>query len=120
MIGRVSEVKDVRFDKVKGTLVDLNQFYTIMPEYQDIDEWQVILQRNPDTRIDDMIINVSARKGKKVPEKNLVEDLSRYIQEKMEIAPSSIVVMTPDAITQSLGMEKELKEKRILDLRPKD
>jgi len=120
MIGRVSEVKDVRFDKVKGTLVDLNQFYTIMPEYQDIDEWQVILQRNPDTRIDNMIINVSARKGKKVPEKKLVEDLSRYIQEKMEIAPSSIVVMTPDAITQSLGMEKELKEKRILDLRPKD
>jgi phenylacetate-coenzyme A ligase PaaK-like adenylate-forming protein len=38
MISRVSEVKDVQFNKVKGTLIDLNQFYTIMPEYQGIDE----------------------------------------------------------------------------------
>nr|MDO8108739.1 AMP-binding protein [Candidatus Sigynarchaeota archaeon] len=120
MIGRVSEVKDVRFDKVKGTLVDLNQFYTIMPEYPNIDEWQVILQRNQETRIDEMIVNVSPRKGVKMAEKKLVEDLSTYIAEKMEIAPSGIKVMTPDAISQSLGMEKELKEKRILDLRPKD
>ncbi len=120
MIGRVSEVKDVRFDKVKGTLVDLNQFYTIMPEYPAIDEWQVILQRNPETRIDDLIVNVSLKSGKNIPEKKLAEELSKYIQEKMEVAPSAVKLLTADGMSQSLGMEKELKEKRILDLRPRD
>lgn len=120
MIGRVSEVKDVRFDKVKGTLVDLNQFYTIMPEYPSIDEWQIILQRNKETQIDDLVVNISLKKGKAIPEKKLAEDLSRYIQEKMEVAPSAIKLLTADGMSQSLGLEKELKEKRILDMRPRD
>jgi hypothetical protein len=38
----------------------------------------------------------------------------------MEIAPSAIKLLTADGMSQSLGMEKELKEKRILDMRPKD
>ena len=65
MISRVSEVKDVKFDKVKGTLVDLNQFYTIMPEYKELDEWQVILQRG-ESMMDQLIVNVSLKKSKKV------------------------------------------------------
>ncbi len=118
MISRVSEVKDVRFDKVKGTLIDLNQFYTIMPEFDGIDEWQIVLQRG-DSMIDQLIINVSPKKAKKVKETKLSETLANYIKEKMEISPNAINIMTPDAISRSLGMETQLKEKRILDLRPK-
>ncbi len=118
MISRVSEVKDVRFDKVKGTLLDLNQFYTIMPEYKDIDEWQIILQRNNDTMIDELIVNVSSKKG--VTEKKIPEALAGYIQEKMEISPNVVNVLSPDAISKALGMETQLKEKRILDMRPKN
>ncbi|MHA1698331.1 MAG: phenylacetate--CoA ligase family protein, partial [Promethearchaeota archaeon] len=57
LISRVSEVKDVKFNKVKGTLVDLNQFYTIMPEFESIDEWQIILRQN-ESLIDELIVNV--------------------------------------------------------------
>ncbi|MHA1793432.1 MAG: phenylacetate--CoA ligase family protein [Promethearchaeota archaeon] len=119
MISRVSEQKEVRFDKVKGTLIDLNQFYTIMPEFPFIDEWQVILQRGA-SLIDELIINVSPKRGRKqLKPKELIERLSAYVKEKMEISPNKIVVMTPDAISRSLGMETQLKEKRIVDLRPR-
>jgi phenylacetate-CoA ligase len=118
MISRVSEVKDVKFDKVKGTLIDLNQFYTIMPEYEGIDEWQLILQRG-ESLIDELIVNVSPKKAKKFNEAKFTESLANYIKEKMEISPNLIRVMTPDEISRSLGMETQLKEKRILDLRPK-
>ncbi len=118
MISRVSEVKDVKFDKVKGTLIDLNQFYTIMPEYEAIDEWQIILQRG-DSMLDKMIVNVSPKKSKKLKEKKFIENLMNYIKEKMEISPNIINLMSPDEISRSLGMETQLKEKRILDLRPK-
>jgi len=118
LISRVSEVKDVQFDKVKGTLIDLNQFYTIMPDFDGIDEWQLILQRGA-SMIDELIINVSPKKSKKFNEAKFMETLNSYIKEKMEISPNAINIMTSDEIQRSLGMETQLKEKRILDLRPK-
>jgi phenylacetate-coenzyme A ligase PaaK-like adenylate-forming protein len=118
MISRVSEVKDVKFDKVKGTLIDLNQFYTIMPDFEGIDEWQIVLQEGG-SMIDELILNVSPIKAKKFNESKFIETLNTYVKEKMEISPNAINVMTPDEIQRSLGMETQLKEKRILDLRPR-
>ncbi|MHA1684024.1 MAG: phenylacetate--CoA ligase family protein [Promethearchaeota archaeon] len=119
MISRVSEVKDVKFDKVKGTLIDLNQFYTIMPEFEGVDEWQVILQRG-ESLIDEIIINVSAKKGKKFNEREFINNLTQHIKEKMEISPNAVRLLTPDAMSRALGMETQLKEKRIMDMRPRD
>ena len=118
MISRVSEIMDVKFDKVKGTLVDLNQFYTIMPEFEGVDEWQIILQQGS-SYIDELILNVSPKKGKKFSESDFIATLNNYVKEKMEISPNAINVMTPDEIQRSLGMETQLKEKRIMDYRPK-
>ncbi len=119
MISRISEIKKVKFDKVKGTLIDLNQFYDIMPEYENIDEWQIILKKG-DSMMDELIINISLKKRKKEKKKgNIIEDLSNYIKDKMELSPNIITIMSSDEITRSLGMETQLKEKRILDFRPK-
>ena len=73
MISRVSEVKDVRFEKVKGTLIDLNQFYSIMPEFDGIDEWQVILSQG-ESFIDELTLNVSPSRARK----NMKEEISEY------------------------------------------
>ncbi|MBY8983111.1 MAG: hypothetical protein KGD57_09190, partial [Candidatus Lokiarchaeota archaeon] len=118
MISRVSDVKTVKFDKVKGTLVDLNQFYTIMPEHGKIDEWQIILQKG-ESMIDELIVNISPKKPKKLNKKKFIEDMKNYIKENMEISPNVINIMSSDEISRSLGMETQLKEKRILDIRPK-
>ena len=67
--------------------------------------------------IDELILNVSPIKGKKFSEAKFIETLDAYVKEKMEISPNAINVMTPDEIQRSLGMETQLKEKRILDLR---
>ncbi len=118
LLSRVSEVKNVHFDKVKGTLLDLNQFYSIIPEFEGIDEWQVVLQRG-EMMIDELIINVSVKKAKKLNEEQYKRELSDFIQRKMEISPNAINILTQDAMSRALGMETQLKEKRIVDLRPK-
>lgn len=119
MIGRVSEVKNVQFQKIKGTLLDLNQFFNIMPENKMIDEWQILIQRNAEG-MDELAVNVCVKKEfrKKKPEE-ISADITKYIQERMEIAPNVVKVLSMDEITKQLGMETQLKEKRILDLRPK-
>jgi phenylacetate-CoA ligase len=119
MISRVSEVKDVKFQKVKGTLIDLNQFFNVMPANKMVDEWQVILKQN-EAGLDEMDINVSLKKEyrKKKPQ-SVIPEITNYIKENMEISPNAVNIMSLDAITRMLGMETQLKEKRILDLRPK-
>ena len=69
--------------------------------------------------IDELIINVSVKKAKKLNEEKYKQDLGNYIQQKMEISPNAINILTPDAMSRALGMETQLKEKRIVDLRPK-
>ncbi|MBD3187852.1 AMP-binding protein [Candidatus Bathyarchaeota archaeon] len=118
MISRRSEVKDVQFDKVKGTLIDLNQFYSVMPTFEDVDEWQVILKQG-ESMIDELIINVSPRKKRKFNESKFKRELMAHVKREMEITPNQVNVMTADEISRSLGMETQLKEKRILDLRPR-
>ena len=48
-IRRVSQVKEFNLTKVKGTLVDLNAFVSILGDFADVDEWQAeIRKRNND------------------------------------------------------------------------
>jgi phenylacetate-CoA ligase len=119
MISRTSEVKNINFQKIKGTLLDFNQFYNHIPENKMIDEWQIVMKKN-ESDMDELILNVSLKKDyrKLKPEKAILE-ISNYIKDKMEISPTAVNIMTLDAITRQLGMETQLKEKRILDLRPK-
>ena len=120
MISRVSEQKDFRFDKVKGTLVDLNKFFSLMPEVEEIEEWQIIIMEKDG--LDHLVLNVNPKrailnKKKKIAE--LQEKVMKKIRDEMEISPNQVNILSLDEITRSLGMESQLKERRILDIRPR-
>ncbi len=122
LISRVSEQKTLSLTKVKGTLVDLNQFYTILPSIPEIDEWQIVLKKeeNNPYGADELHIYVSIREGRRVRNKDgVIKNLEKAILDAMEIAPTAIHVQSLDQVTHALGMETQLKELRVLDLRPK-
>ncbi|MCP4760789.1 MAG: hypothetical protein GY870_03340, partial [archaeon] len=121
-ISRTSEQKSLNLTKIKGTLVDLNQFYSLLPSIPEIEEWQCILKKkdNDPFGMDEIHISISILSGRGYKKKNaVVKELEKQLLEKMEISATQINIHSLDSITRSLGMETQLKELRVLDLRPK-
>ncbi|UCH12403.1 MAG: phenylacetate--CoA ligase family protein [Candidatus Omnitrophota bacterium] len=117
-IERSSEIKEFRFSKIKGTLVNLNRFFALMSGHKSIDEWQVEIKkkRNDPYGVDELILYIAPRK--KVDVAKLKMELKKIVREATEVTPD-IIMMDKARLLDRLGMETELKEKRIVDSRPK-
>ncbi|MBD3352069.1 MAG: AMP-binding protein [Candidatus Lokiarchaeota archaeon] len=122
LISRVSEQKSLNLTKIKGTLVDLNNFYSILPDIPEVEEWQIVLKKENDDPFgrDELHVHTALKKSRKYRnQRKVIKDLEERIVEVMEIRPTEIHVSTLDRLTKALGMETQLKELRIMDLRPK-
>ncbi|MBI4093205.1 MAG: AMP-binding protein [Candidatus Kerfeldbacteria bacterium] len=117
-IQRSSDVKEFHLTKIKGELVNLNEFYPLLSGIKDIEEWQVIIKKHNDdpNDLDEIDVLIAPKQGvdfvslKAYVEKqvqNAVFVSAKVKQEKME------------KLLEQMGMETELKEKRIVDARPK-
>jgi len=117
-IERKSEFKEFNFTKVKGTLVNLNFFFSFLMGHKQIEEWQVEIKkrRNDPYEIDELILYVAPKKS--VNEAKLKVSLRHQLRDEIEVTPE-IIIMDREELLEKLGMEKELKEKRVVDLRPK-
>ncbi len=117
-IQRNSEIKEFHLTKVKGELVNLNHFYPAMSGIKEIEEWQVeIVKRNNDPfDIDEINVYLAPKPGKSFAE--LKAKVSRVLHNEIFITANIIEKKLPELL-QMLGVETELKEKRIIDKRPK-
>ena len=117
-IERSSEYKEFRLTKIKGSFVNLNAFFPIMMANKDIEEWQVEIRKknNDPYEIDELIVYVAPKK--KANFEKLKNDLKNKITAETEVTPA-IVKIELKTLLQKLGMETELKEKRIVDNRKK-
>ncbi len=107
-----------RIDKVKGTLVDFNEFFPIMTDCEEVVEWQVeITKRNDDPHdLDEIHLHVAVTS--KCDQGELVQHLRKKMAEAMEVTPSEVHFRSAAEMTERLGMESRPKELRILDRRP--
>jgi phenylacetate-CoA ligase len=114
-IERVSEIREINLKKIKGVLVNLNSFFDLLHK-REIEEWQVeIRKRNNDPyEVDELVIYIAPKK--KVNFNKLREGLRNSIWKNLEITPE-IVKVDLKELLRRLGMETELKEKRIVDSR---
>ncbi len=119
-IQRKSELKEFNMTKVKGTLVNLNNFFPLMMSHPEIEEWQVEMRKRNDDPFDlDEIYLYVATSGE-VNRERMVADLKQKVLRDTEVSLTDIIFKTVPELVSQLGMETELKEKRILDNRPKD
>ena len=116
-IERKSEFKEFNLTKVKGSLVNLNIFFDIMMGHKAIDEWQVEIKKknNDPYEIDVLTLYVATKR--EIDFNKLKKELNQEIFDSMGITPE-IVKMELKKLLEILGMETELKEKRIVDKRP--
>lgn len=117
-IQRSSDVKEFHLTKIKGEQVNLNNTFPIMSSITGVDEWQLVIRKHNDDQfdLDEIVIAVSPTSGTNF------ETLKSEIQKKMHAEMQVSVIVeekTTAQLIESLGMETELKEKRILDTRKK-
>ncbi|MBI2102192.1 AMP-binding protein [Candidatus Woesearchaeota archaeon] len=116
-IERSSEYREFALTKIKGSFVNLNAFFSIMA-HKGIEEWQVEIRKknNDPYEIDELVVYVAPKK--KANFEKLKNELKNKIIAETEVTPA-IVKAELKALLQKLGMETELKEKRIVDNRKK-
>ena len=117
-ISRASEIKTMRFDKIKGTLVDFNVLEHVLDDSQHLDSWQLELRKHNDDplELDELILHVHKSDG--LDEARCTRELRRRFTDKTEIQPNRIVFHDSEEMSQMLGVGAQLKEDKIVDHRP--
>lgn len=118
-ITRVSNVRSMQFSKIKGTLVNLNNLAFLLSDLKEVEEWQVEIRKkdNDPLEMDELVLYLSIKPD--VDRAPFEETLRKAILHDIEVTPNEICFLPLDEVLHRLGMETELKEKRILDSRPK-
>src|SRR6266511_1851168 len=116
-ISRSSEVKEMRLDKIKGTLVDFNQLEHVLDDAEHVGAWQIELcKRNDDPlEVDELVLHV--QKTGDVREDKLRRDLNNQFVAKTEMHPNRIVFHDADEMQELQGVGVQIKEQKIVDRR---
>ena len=115
-IERTSEVKEFNLVKLKGNLVNLNVFYSIINQFKEIEEWQIVIKKrnNDPYELDELYLYVST---KKTDFEKLKTKINEKVKEATEITFTDIIQVKNEEMINRLGLETELKERRIVDKR---
>jgi phenylacetate-CoA ligase len=116
-LSRRSDIGEFQLTKIRGTLVDLNNFLPAMASIDEVVEWQVVVRKKDGDvhGLDEIVLSVALRDGVSI------DDIKRKITAKLmsdvEVAPNVIEVLPLEQLTENLGLDTQMKELRIRDLR---
>lgn len=116
-ISRVSEVRSLALDKVKGTLVNFNVLEHLLDDLRGLAAWQIELtKRNNDPHeVDELHLHISTEPGLSPAEaENMV---TRRFQEVTELTPNAIHFHSFEQMRERLGVGRLIKEEKIQDHR---
>ncbi|MBN1870259.1 MAG: AMP-binding protein [Candidatus Omnitrophica bacterium] len=118
-ITRLSDVKDLQLSKIKGSLVNLNNFMSILSDMAPVDEWQVELRKkdNDPFEVDEVVVYISKRAG--ADEAQIKEEIRKKMLLMTEITPNEVHFIGFNEMISRLQLETANKTRRIVDLRPK-
>jgi len=118
-ISRLSDTKDLNLSKVKGTLVNLNLFASVLNDMPEVEEWQIELRKhnNDPHDVDELAVLLSVKGS--VDESAFASKVKDKLTVTTEITPNEVKFLPLAEMVKRLELETANKEKRILDLRPK-
>jgi phenylacetate-coenzyme A ligase PaaK-like adenylate-forming protein len=121
LLGKISRVTDVRrlhIDKLKGSLVDFNALENLLDDTDDLGAWQLeIRKRNDDPLETDLIIVHAVATGG--DRDGLRKTVEKRFHRATEFSPDDIVFHSPGEMRDMQEVGEALKEKRVVDNRPK-
>ena len=117
MLSRRSDVGEFQLTKIRGTLVDLNNFLPVMSSIDEVIEWQVVVRKKDGEALglDEIVLSIALRDG--VDAEAVKRKIVAKLLAEMEVAPNVIEVLPLERLTENLGLDTQMKELRIRDLR---
>lgn len=118
-ITRLSDVKDLRLSKIKGSLVNLSNFTALLSDISAVDEWQVELRKkdNDPFEVDQVVVYICPKSN--CDRGKLEEEIKTKMLLATEVAPNEVHFIELPEMVKRLEIETANKEKRIIDTRPK-
>jgi phenylacetate-coenzyme A ligase PaaK-like adenylate-forming protein len=117
-ISRVSEIRQLRLEKLKGTLVDFNALEHVLDNIDGVGAWQIELRKVNDDPFDQdqVVVHVSSNAG--VNRAELAHLIQSRFYETAELRPNRIDWHDNDAMSVLHGVGRALKEEKLVDHRP--
>ncbi|HEY0946839.1 MAG TPA: AMP-binding protein [Opitutaceae bacterium] len=118
-ISRVSDFRSLRFQKVKGTIVDFNELEHALDNIRGLGTWQIELRKAHDDPLDldEMILHVSRTAD--TPEAQLAEHVRELLHAHFEIRPNQILFHSAEELRRLQKVGVALKEQKVVDNRIK-
>ena len=117
-ISRRSDVRDLHFEKLKGTLVDFNHLEHVLDNAAHVGTWQIELRKMHDDpmEVDEIVLHVS--KSDDCDEDTLRARLSSQFAAGTELHPNRVEFHSEAGMRELQGVGTALKEMRVVDHRP--
>lgn len=118
-ISRVSDFRSLRFQKIKGTVIDFNELEHALDDAHGLASWQLELRKFHDDplELDEVILHVT--NGGQFSDESLHTQISNLLHSHFEFRPNKILFHTAEQmrVLQKVGVA--LKEQKVADNRPK-
>jgi phenylacetate-coenzyme A ligase PaaK-like adenylate-forming protein len=116
-ITRRVDTRELRLEKIKGTLVNFNELEYLLDDVDEIGTWQLELRKREDDphELDELVLHVHAVGG--TDEAELVKLINRRFVEHTELRVNEVHFHSPGVMRELQGVGRELKEKRVVDHR---
>lgn len=118
-ISRTSEVRQMRLEKLKGTLIDFNRLEHLLDDCEHVATWQLEIRKAHDDplELDELILHV--QKAGAATEETVRDFLRERFVAETETHPNAILFHTRDELRRMQGVGSLLKEERVVDRRPR-
>ncbi|MCB1087603.1 MAG: phenylacetate--CoA ligase family protein, partial [Verrucomicrobiae bacterium] len=120
LLGRISRVSDIRelaIDKLKGTLVNFNDLENMLDDIDAIGAWQIELRKRNDDPLDADEIVVHVAPSGDADRDRLVRAIESRFREVTEISPNRIDFHDAETLRTMQGVGVKLKEDKVIDRR---
>jgi len=120
---RTSNMKNFQLSKLKGTLVNLNVFKEELDNDVRVEEWQLVISKRNDDPfdVDEIHLNLALSDGiGQDDHERVVGEIEGHLLRSTEVRVNHVHVLPLKQVLDLLGMETQMKEKRIVDLRTAD
>ncbi len=118
-ISRVSDIRELRIDKLKGTLVNFSDLENMLDDIDTIGAWQIELRKRNDDPLaaDEIVVHVAPGEG--ADHERLSDAIRKRFRSLTEISPNRIDFHDAETLRDLQGVGEKLKEEKVVDHRPK-
>lgn len=121
LLGRISRVSDfraMRFQKIKGTIMDFNELEHALDDARGIGSWQIELRKANDDPLELDEIHLHVTRTGESSEAEIEEHLATMLHSNFEVSPNKIIFHSPEQMRELQKVGVALKEQRVMDNRP--